>query len=209
MKLYEFQQAPNPRRVRIFMAEKGIDIPIQQVDLMKKEQFSPEMVAKNPMCDVPVLELEDGTCISQVNAILRYLEAQYPGIPLFGRNPKEIGQIEMWDHFVFMNGMAAIAEVFRNSAEGFIDRALVGPHNYAQIPALIERGQQRLANFWSDLDKRLADNEYVAGDSFSVADISALITIDFSTWIKANPLESHANIKAWYDKVNARPSMRA
>ncbi len=209
MKLYDFTIAPNPRRVRIFLAEKGIDIPLQQIDLMQGEQFSEDFSKKGPLNDVPALELDDGSCITQVNAICRYIEALYPDKPLFGSTPKEIGEIEMWDHIAFMNGIGAVAEAFRNEAEGFVDRAIVGKHKHAQIPALVERGRKRTLNFFSDMNDRLKDNEFVAGNRYSVADITTLVAVDFAQWIKLEPSADQEHLNRWHALVSKRPSAQA
>lgn len=209
MKLYTFPPAPNPRRVTIFMAEKDIEIPTVNVDLLKGEQFSAEFRAKSPLCDVPVLELDNGTCISQVNAICRYLEAVYPHNPLYGDTPEQVGLIEMWNHICFFNGLHSVAEVYRNGEQWPEGRALIGHHSYNKLPQLVERGIQRVNNFFSDLDERLAGNQYIAGEQFSIADITALAAVDFAKWVKLRVPESHGNLRRWYALVNERPSVQA
>jgi glutathione S-transferase len=209
MKLYDYPQAPNPRRVNIFLSEKGIEVDKVKVDLMKQEQLQPEYRAKNPACDVPMLELDDGTCISQIRGITHYFEAAYPDIPLLGSTPTEKGLVEMWEHLAFLNGLLAVAEVFRNTTKGFVGRAVVGPHDYAQSAELAERGALRLPNFFTDFDQQLAKNEYVAGDTYSMADISTLVACDFSKWIKAEIPEQCKHLRAWYDKVSERPAVKA
>lgn len=209
MKLYDYAQAPNPRRVNIFLAEKGIEVDRVHVDLLKQEQLQAEYRAKNPACDVPMLELDDGTCISQIRGITHYFEAAYPDTPLLGRTPTEKGLVEMWEHLAFVDGLLAVAEVFRNTAKGFADRAVVGPHNYPQSGELAERGALRLPNFFKDFDRQLANNDYVAGDTFSLADITTLVTCDFAKWIKSSIPDDCQHLQAWYDKVNERPSVKA
>ncbi|OUS10707.1 hypothetical protein A9Q90_00590 [Gammaproteobacteria bacterium 54_18_T64] len=209
MKLYDFPKAPNPRRVNIYLAEKGIDIERVSVDLFKGEQLSPEYRAKNPACDIPMLELDDGTCISQIRGICRYFEESSPSPSLSGGTAQEKAAVEMWDHLAFMNGLLTVAEVFRNSAEGFADRAVVGPHNYEQLPGLAERGAKRLQNFYTDFDQRLADNEYVAGNFYSLADITTLVTCDFAKWVKEDIPANCSHLQAWYDKVSQRPAVLA
>lgn len=209
MKLYDFPKAPNPRRVNIFLAEKGIDVARVPVDLFNGEHMSPEYMAKNPACDIPMLELDNGTCISQIRGICRYFEESNPNPPMLGSTPEEKAVVEMWEHLAFMNGILAVAEVFRNTAEGFADRAVVGPHNYKQLPELAERGAQRLQNFYTDFDQRLANNEYVAGDFYSLADITTLVVCDFAKWIKEDIPTSCSNLQAWYEKVSQRPAVLA
>lgn len=209
MKLYDFTIAPNPRRVRIFLAEKGIEIPTVQVDLREGQQFDPEFRQKSPLCDVPLLELDDGQCISQVNAICRYIEARYPEHPLLGETPEQIALIEMWNHIAFINGISAIGEAFRNGEEMFRDRPLVGRHNYEQIPALVERGRHRTLDFFADINERLGESEYLAGGSFSAADITALVAVDFAKWIDIEIPGGHSHLLRWYERVSQRPSAQA
>lgn len=209
MKLYDCTPAPSPRRVRIFAAEKGIDLPLVQVDLMKGEQLTPEFKALNPWCTVPVLVLDDGTAISEINAICRYLEETQPEPALMGQTPVEKAMITMWDHRMEVDGFFAAAEGFRNATPGFKGRAITGPHNYDQIPALAERGKQRVQWFFELLDERLANNQFIAGPAFSVADITAMVTVDFSRWMKVTIPESLTHAKRWHTEVSARPSAKA
>lgn len=209
MKLYDYPKAPNPRRVNIFLAEKGIEIERIPVDLMQAEQLKPEYRAKNPACDVPMLELGDGTCISQIPAIYRYFEEVEPAPAMLGNNPTEKALCAMWEHLAFMNGLLAIAEVFRNTTPGFAGRANVGPHNYEQSPELAERGLQRVENFFKDFDLQLAKNQFVAGDFYSVADITTLVTCDFAKWIKRDIPNECSHLRAWYDRIAQRAAVQA
>ncbi|GAB1257430.1 glutathione S-transferase [Aurantivibrio plasticivorans] len=209
MKLYDCHPAPNPRRVRIFIAEKGLTIETQQVDFMGREQLTEAYQAMNPLCDIPVLELDDGSHISQVNGICRYLEAAFPEPNLYGRDAKEQGLIAMWDNWVANNGIASVADGFRNFSKGLADHAVTGVRPYAQIPALAERGRQRTEDFFEDLDKYLGEREFVACDRFSTADISAFIALEFAQRIKLEPKEDQLNIKRWHQAVSARPSTQA
>ena len=209
MKLYDCTPAPNPRRVRIFIAEKGLDIPLEQVDLRNKQQLTPEFQKINPFCDVPVLELDDGTCISQVNGICRYLEATFPTPDLYGKNAKEQGQIAMWDNYAFTHGISSVADAFRNYAEGFKDRAVLGTRGYAQIPELAQRGKDRTLDFFAAMNNFLAEKEFIAGDRFSAADITTLVTVDFAKWIKVEIDASQTHLLRWYDAVSTRPSAKA
>jgi glutathione S-transferase len=209
MKFYDCTTAPSPRRVRIFMAEKGIEIETIQIDLANGEQFSEAFKAINPLCEVPLLVLDDGTSISQISAICRYLEEIYPDNPLLGRTPVERAVVESSNQQLQMNGFAAGAEAFRNATPGFKNRAMPGPHNYSQIPELAERGQQRLDNLFSDLEAHLANSEFIVGDYYSIADISALCVIDFAKWVKKRIPEDYSNLQRWYDQVSSRPSAKA
>jgi len=206
MKLYDCKVAPNPRRVNVFLAEKGIEIEKEQVDLMQGGQFDPAYQAINPRCVVPSLVLDDGTVIGEAAAICRYLEELHPEPSLYGRTPLERARIAMWEQRTLNDGIGAIGEAFRNRASAFKDRALPGPKKYAQIEALIERGRERALQFWEEVDGELAKHEFVAGGSFSVADINLLVMIDFAKWIKLEVPENLANLRRWYAAVSARPS---
>lgn len=209
MKLHDCIPAPNPRRVRIFMAEKGLEYENIQVNLAEKEQLSDAFRQLNPLCDVPVLELDDGTCISQVNGICRYLEAAFPQPNLFGNDAKEQGLITMWDNYCFVQGFLSVADGFRNYSSFFKDHASIGPKSYEQIPELAERGKNRTIDFFDFMNENLKDKEYVACDRFSAVDITLLVTIDFAQRIKLSLSDQHTNLKRWYDQISARPSMGA
>lgn len=209
MKFYDCATAPSPRRVRIFLAEKGIRVPTVQVDLRNGEQFTPAFRAINPDCTVPVLELDDGTMISDIIAICRYFEELHPDPPLMGRNAEEKAVIECWLRRIEWDGFYAAMEVFRNSTPGFKGRALPGPEPYEQIPALAERGRTRIHHFFAWLDARLADNEFIWGPRFTVADISGMVAIDFSGWAKLRPPEHMIHLRRWHGMVSARPSATA
>ena len=210
MKLYQSNASPNSRRVRIFLAEKGISIPVIPVDLAAREQFSNSYAAINPRRVVPTLVLDDGTGIGEVPAILRYLEETHPEPPLLGTTPKDKAQVTMWERRAEQEGFASVMEAVRNAAPGLKGRAIAGPHGYEQIPALAERSRQRIANFYADFEARLSEATFVAGDAFSAADITAVVTVDFATRAAGMPLpDGHAALKRWYDAVSARPSMAA
>lgn len=209
MKLYDFPQAPNPRRVNIFLAEKGIEVERVAVDLGAGEHLQEAYRSKNPACDIPMLELDDGTCISQIRGITRYFEDIHPETPMLGSTAAEKGLAEMWEHLAFMNGLLAVAEVFRNTAKGFKGRAVVGPHDYPQSAELAERGQQRVANFFQDFNEQLGKHPFVAGDFYSMADITTLVTCDFAKWIKAEIPENCEHLLTWHAKISARPAVKA
>ena len=181
MKLYQSNASPNSRRVRIFIAEKGLSIPIVPVDLGTKEQFSDAYVKINPRRVVPTLVLADGTAIGEVPAIWRYLEEAFPERPLLGVTPQDKALVTMWERRAELEGFAAVMETVRNTIAGLKGRAISGPHDYEQIPALVDRGKLRVQNFYTDLEARLRDVPFVAGKQFSAADISAVVTVDFAT----------------------------
>jgi glutathione S-transferase len=209
MKFYDCKTAPSPRRVRIFMAEKGIEIETVQVDLGGGEQFGDAYRAINPDCVVPALQTDDGTCLSEVLAICHYLEAQYPEPSLLGASDEERARILMWNGKVEQQGLWPVADAFRNAAKGLKDRAATGLVAYPQIPELAERGRGRVEQFFHRLDDQLTGNEFVAGDRFSIADIAAIVVVDFSAWIKLSVPEDAVNTRRWYESVSARPSASA
>jgi glutathione S-transferase len=210
LKLYQSAGSPNSRRVRIFLAEKGLEIPLIPVDLGKGEQHTEAYRAINPRRVVPTLVLEDGTAIGEVPAILRYIEEIHPQTPLHGETAKERALTTMWERRVEQEGFASVMEAIRNTSTGLKGRAIAGPHDYDQIPALAERSRQRVKNFFADLDARLQQVPFVAGERYSIADITAMVTVDFAAKAInfAVPAE-HAALKRWYDQVSKRPSATA
>ncbi len=209
MRLYDFNLAPNPRRVRIFAAEKGIALETVSVDLRGGGQFEDEFRAVNPRCTVPVLELDDGTRISESVAICRYLEETQPDPPLMGIDARDKAIVEMWQRRIEMEGFLAVGETLRNSAERLKDRALPGPVPYVQIAELADRGRARIGHFFEMLDARLAESDFVAGDRFTIADITAMVTVDFADRVEETPPGSATALKAWHERVSARPSAAA
>jgi glutathione S-transferase len=210
LKLYHAPASPNSRRVRMFLAEKELALTLVFVDLGQGEQRSDAYRQINPRQMVPTLVLEDGTAIGEVPAIWRYLEETYPAKPLLGATPREKALVTMWERRVELEGFGAVMEGARNAAPGLKGRAIAGPHDYEQIPALVDRSRLRVANFLSDLDSRLAGAPFVAGDRFSVADITALATIDFAVKAFATSIpEEHRALTRWYAAVSARPSASA
>lgn len=204
MKLYDFKPAPNPRRVRIFLAEKGVTIPMQQVHLFKGETKTPEFLAKNPFARVPVLELDDGRCLSESVAICRYIEEKHPTPPLFGRNADEHAFVEMWQRSAEFELLFTIANVFRHGTE--FGKGLEPNQNTAWAEACRGRALQAMKIF----DVRLGNNAFVAGADFSIADITALCAVDFGAATKAvNVPDELKNLKRWHGQVSARPSAAA
>jgi glutathione S-transferase len=196
--------------VRIFIAEKGIDIPTKSVDLGAKEQFSDAYRAVNPSCQVPALALAGGPVIAEVLAIWRYLEEAYPQTPLLGTTAKSKALITMWERRAELDGFAPVMEGVRNAIAGLKGRALSGPHAYEQIPELIERSKQRVAHFFADFNERLETVRFVAGDEFSAADITTLVTADFAANALKMPIPAeHTALQRWYDEVSARPGAAA
>ena len=206
MKFYDCDTAPSPRRVRIFLAEKGFEIDTLQVDLRSGEQFSDAFREINPDCTVPVLVLNDGTALSEVFAICQYLEEMHPEPPIMGHGAQERALVTMWNVKTEQQGLAAVAEVFRNTSKGFKGRALTGPQDFEHLPALAERGMDRLMHFYDRLDSQLSTNKYIAGDNFTLADISVFVTVEFAGRLKAGIGENRPHMSRWYDEVKQRPA---
>jgi len=206
MKFYDCQTAPSPRRVRMFIAEKGIDVPVVQVDLRNGEQLGEAFRKINPRCTVPVLELDDGTCLNDTLAICHYLESVFPEPNLMGRDGREQALVMNWHEQVLTEGYLAGADALRNFSKGFENRALTGPGNFKQIPELAERGKRRLEEFMEMLDGHLAKASYIVLDRFTMADIGAFVCADFATWVKLPVRERWPNIRRWFDEIAQRPS---
>ena len=209
MKLYDYKMAPNPRRVRIFAAEKGIELELIDVDLGKRQQMSEQFKKVNPRLAVPALELDDGTVLTESIAICRYLEEIKPHPALFGTGAIGKATVEMWHRRMELEGLACVAEAVRNSVDFFKGRALAGPYDYEQIPALAERALVRIDHFYDMLNNRLSESKFIAGDDFSVADIAAFCAVDFARVVKKRPADAQAALKRWHAGISARPSAGA
>ncbi|MCP4832322.1 MAG: glutathione S-transferase [Gammaproteobacteria bacterium] len=209
MMLYTFSLAPSPQRVEIFMKEKGINIPSETVDMMKQEQLSDNYKEINPRGTLPALVLDDGTVISEVVAICRYLEISNPDTPLLlGEDAKQQALIGEWDHRLESEFLLPIADALRNQGDGFKGRALPGVLDIEQIPQLVTRSIKRIKAFLEILDKQLSDNKFVAGDTFSMADITAYVGISFAVWVQISVPEELKNINRWFDEISKRNSLK-
>ena len=210
LRLYHAAGSPNSRRVRMFIAEKGIPVPLVAVDLAAGEQYGEAYGAINPRRVVPTLVVEDGTAIGEVLAIWRYFEEAYPETPLLGTTPKDKALVTMWERRAELEGFAAVMEGVRNAAPRLAGRAIAGPYDYAQIPALVGRSRLRVANFYRDMEARMAQAPFVAGARFSAADITTLVTADFAARAFDMPIPAESvAVRRWYDAVAARPSATA
>lgn len=205
---YDCATAPSPRRARIFIAEKGLEIPTVQVDLRNGEQMGDDFRAINPRCTVPALKLSDGTVLGDNASIARYLEEIRPEPPLMGRDPVEKAVIAEWNAIAESDGLLAMAELIRNSLPGMKGRALTGPRNYEQIPELAERGKERVGHFFELLNTRLSDHAYLGGDHFSVADITAYVVVEFAAWVKLAPAGNQTALIEWQTAIAQRPSAK-
>ena len=211
MKLYDSKLAPNPRRVRMFMAEKGIECETAQVDIIQGENLSDDFLAINPRGVLPTLVLDDGTVLDESVAICRYLEEIQPQPPLMGTDPVSKAHIEARQRHMEFDGLMGAAEAFRNSFPGFANRGLPGNAGAVDaVPELVERGKNTVQRFYERLDEALAQSEFVAGDAFTIADITALCTIDFAAGAARLPIPDDCeNLKRWHAAVSARPSAAA
>lgn len=201
MHLYTYDPAPNPRRLGLFLSWKGIEIPTSQIDLMQLEQLGEVYRAICPAGTVPTLVLDDGTLMTEVIAICDYLESLYPQKPLLGTTPLARAQVLGWDHEIYMGPFSAIAEVLRNGSPNFADRALPGAVKTPQIPALVDRGRERLRRSWHTYDKALSNREFLVGDTLTLADIDLLVCTEFAKWIKESIADEHQSLLAWRDRV--------
>jgi len=210
MKLYDWQIAPNPRRVRMFLAEKDITVDTVQVAGPKDMDLSAWFLEMNPRRRVPLLVLDDDTQIGEAMAICRYFEARHPQPPLFGRDAAEIAQVEMWEREADNNCLQAGGESVRNSHPAFADRALPGyPEATPQITELAERGRMRYYRFLALAEERLAAVDYLAGAFFSVADVTAFCAIDFWRKFRLPITADYPRLERWYARVASRSSTAA
>lgn len=203
MKIIEQNRAPNPRRVRIFIAEKGIAVLFEQIDIMKLEHKVPGFAARNPMQQVPVLLLDDGTAISESVAICRYFEETTPQPPLFGTGARGKALVEMMNRRVELGLLGRVAQAFRHTHPAMAE--LEKP----QVKEWGEANRSRIGGMLEILDRQLAASEFVAGEQYSIADITALVAVDFLKPIKYHRPAALKNLGRWYDAVAARPSAKA
>jgi glutathione S-transferase len=206
--LYDCATAPSPRRARILLAEKGLAHETVQIDLRSGEQLGEAYRRINPQCTVPALRTEDGLLLTDNAAIAAYLEARHPEPALLGRSPAEKAEIASWQWRVEFEGLVAVAEALRNGSPALANRALPGPVDYAQIPALAERGLQRVQQFFATLEERLSHSEFVGGAAFSIADITTVVAVDFARAVKQKPGEAHPQLLRWRAAMALRPAMQ-
>ncbi len=208
MKFYDCSTAPSPRRARMFIAEKGLEIETVNIDMRAGEQLSPDFKAINPHCTVPVLEIDNGSRLITTAGIRRYLETLQPEPCLLGAGAEQQGVIADLIWHIEFDGFMGVAEALRNSAPGLKGRALTGPVEYEQIPALAERGKRRVQHFLEGVDEMIGDKPFVAGADLSAADIDLLIMIDFAGWLKFCLPEDASNARRWHESMSTRPSAK-
>lgn len=204
MNIYEMRVAPNPRRVRMYLAEKGLldQVSFIEMDLQKGENLTPEFKAKNPLKKVPVLELDDGRCLAETMAICRYFEELHPEPALMGRDPFERAQIEQWVRWIDFYFFTPTGMAFQHCSGYFKDRMTV-------FPEWGEECKKHAAGFFRFLNQQLEGREWLVGDALSIADINAFCTIDFNKVNRIGILPEQTHLQAWYDRMAARPSARA
>jgi glutathione S-transferase len=203
MKLYDYKAGPNPRRVRIFLAEKGIEVPLVHTDIVKREQKTPEFLARNPIGSIPVLELDDGTCISESVAICRYFEEIHPEPPLFGTTPVEKAIIEMWLRRVELNFMVPVGMVW-------IHGHPLTAKLLKQIPEAAEQNRKRVHQGYSLLNTQLAETRFIAGANYSVVDAVLLASLDFANGLVGVPYApTLTHLRRWHEEVSGRESAAA
>lgn len=207
--LYDFAMAPSPRRARILLAEKGIPFETVQVNLVTGEHLGEAYRALNPQCTVPALKLEDGSVLPDNAAIIAWAEAAHPEPALLGRTPTEKAAVASWNARIEFEGLLAVAEAFRNTSPAMKDRALTGPANVPQIPELAQRGLDRAHRFFDALNAHLAGRDFVACDHFTLADITAVVLVDFARVIRFKAGDAHPHLRRWRESLADRPSLRA
>jgi glutathione S-transferase len=211
MKTYDWRLAPNPRRVRMFLAEKGLDVPLEEVGTEACGSSPSSSRASTPYATAPTLELDDGTCISEAMAICRYFEDLHPEPRLMGRYAKDKAVVEMWERRAYEGPMFAITEMLRNTHAAFVQRGLPGiAEPIEQVAGVVERGRGRLRRFSASSDKQLGKSRFMAGDAFSVADITAFCALDFLARLLETPVApEHVHLRRWFGEVAKRPSVPA
>lgn len=203
MKLYDGGRAPNPRRVRIFLAEKGIEVPLEPVDMGALGHRSAEVTGLNPLQRLPVLVLDDGTVLTESIAVCRYFEEMHPQPPLFGAGALGRAQVEMWQRRMELNLLMPVAHAFRHIHPAMAEWEV------PQIAAWGEANKPKAVEFLSLLDRELAGREFVAGDAYTVADITGLVSLDFMKPARIELPAGLSHVRRWYDAVKARPSAAA
>jgi len=203
MRLFDGGKAPNPRRVRIYLAEKGLNVPLEPVDMGALGHRGEAVASRNPLRRLPVLELDDGTVITESIAICRYFEELHPEPPLFGTGAVGKASVEMWQRRMELNFLGVIANAFRHIHPAMKDWEV------PQVPEWGEANKPKAVEFMHLLDRELASREFAAGDSYSVADITGLVSMDFLKPARIAVPEELTNLKRWYAAISARPSALA
>jgi glutathione S-transferase len=203
MHLYTYDSAPNPRRLGLFIAYKGIELPTTQIDMRENAHRGEAFLAVNPHGTLPALLTDDGTLLTEVVGICHYLESQYPDKPLMGSTALERALVISWDHRLYVSLMEAFAEMLRNGSPAFANRAIPGSIDVEQIPALVDRGRHRFRESLKLFDSELADRPFLCGEHVTLADIDLLVCLDVARWVKESLPEECSNLQAWYPRTQA------
>ena len=206
MLFYDCSTAPSPRRARMFIAEKGLEIETRDISIAKGEQLLAEFIAVNPRATLPVLVTEHGSVLTENIAIAGYLEAMYPEPPLMGTTPDDKATVLMWNAICEQQGLLPVSEMLRNSNPRMKGRAITGPVNFEQIPELAERGRHRIELFYGAVELRLKDSAFLALETLTLVDITAFVVIDFMRVVKMPIPDDNIATRAWFDQIQARPS---
>ncbi|MFK8043280.1 glutathione S-transferase family protein [Congregibacter sp.] len=203
MHLYTYDSAPNPRRLGLFLAYKGLDLPTTQIDMRENKHRDAEFLAINPLGTLPALMTDEGVMLTEVIAICDYLDALYPDKPLMGSTALERALVISWDHRIFVSIFEAFAEMLRNRSPAFENRALPGPLDVEQIPELEARGRKRFRGSLELFDAELGDKPFLCGDSITFADIDLLVGVETASWVKESIPEGCDNLLAWLERSRA------
>ncbi|MFP6741059.1 MAG: glutathione S-transferase family protein [Alphaproteobacteria bacterium] len=209
MKLYDFALAPNAQRVRVFLAEKGQEIPSEQLNVRDDDQFAEPFTSMNPFHCVPFLELDDGTVIAESMSICRYLEELHPDPSLFGRTAEERAVIDMWLRRFELDGFIPMLHAVRNHVPMFAGRVVPGTRtDLPQLPAMVSRGKEMMEIFLGRIEPHMSNNEFVAGPRFTVADITGFFTLRLTGALEMDIAASYPAVAVWFAKVSARPAFQ-
>lgn len=201
MKIYDFRFAPNPRKLRIYVAEKGLSIPMETVDLSKGQHRTPEFLAKNPLGSVPVLELDDGSYLTESLAIIEFLEELYPDPPMIGTDPRERARVRELERLADVSILGRVGRIFFNTSPVF--------SGYRQVPEAAEQAREGLPRALQTMDGAIADNPFVAGQHPTIADCTLFAAFEHAKRAKVEISESYENLVRWYASFSERPSARA
>jgi glutathione S-transferase len=201
MHLYTYDSAPNPRRLAYFLAYKGVELDTTQIDMRENHHRGEDFLRINPLGTLPALQTDEGVLLTEVIGICDYVESRFPDAPLMGSGPLERALVLSWDHRIFVSVFEAFAEILRNRSPAFAHRALPGPIDVEQIPALVDRGRQRMRAGLRLFDSELGDRAFLCGDRLTLADIDLLVAIDVLGWVKESVPEDCVRLKAWIERT--------
>ena len=209
MKLYDFELAPNAQRVRVFLAEKGLEVPTEQLNVRDDDQFVEPFTSMNPFHCVPFLKLDDGKVIAESMSICRYLEELHPEPPLFGRTAEERAVIDMWLRRFELDAFIPMLHAVRNHVPMFAGRVVPGTRtDLPQLPVMVTRGKEMMEVFLARVEPHMAQNEFIAGPDFTIADITGFFTVRMTNALEMDLTTSYPAVTAWFAKVSQRPAFR-